>query len=250
MQAQVGTFTFMGNTYSVKRIGFRGWQDSPFNDRLTASENFMVTNVNTGEQITFSAMVPEYIRRYGFYEGRETSYRVDPAKIISMFFKTHGAAQPSAAPSTGSSAQPQVKVMTAAEIDAAIDQIPRNARPNLGFADPLADGNVGVLRVGSVHTQEVVNISHVIRFFAAVGKIYVERLDPSHAFLRRYIEISADFFITSRVINLAEFKFALMQQGHDYRPPSGMRSASPVIPGGRQPFNVDDAAGTLFRSSL
>ena len=41
-------------------------------------------NVVTGKRITFSLLVPHMIERYGFYEGKGTPYRVDPAQALEV----------------------------------------------------------------------------------------------------------------------------------------------------------------------
>jgi hypothetical protein len=43
------------------------------------------TNRNNGKQLTFSLLVPYMIERYGFYEGKETKYHVEPKEVIEVF---------------------------------------------------------------------------------------------------------------------------------------------------------------------
>jgi hypothetical protein len=81
---QFDDFTYGGHHYSASYESYRGFQESLFNDNLQTDRDFTVTNLGTGKKLSFSPLVPYYIARYGFYEGK-TSYRVDPAAIIDTF---------------------------------------------------------------------------------------------------------------------------------------------------------------------
>lgn len=61
-----------------------GCQDSPFNDGLCTRDDITITNLNNGKTVTYSAMLPYLVERYGFYEGH-TPYRTSPAEIIGLF---------------------------------------------------------------------------------------------------------------------------------------------------------------------
>ena len=61
-----------------------GSQFSPFNDKTKASVDYTVTNLENGESVSFSGLVPLMIERYGFYEGHGTPYRVDPTDIARV----------------------------------------------------------------------------------------------------------------------------------------------------------------------
>jgi hypothetical protein len=78
-------FRYRGTLYRVNYAGSRGIQETIFNDDAEASRDYTVVNTENGALVNFSAMVPEYIWRYGFYEGN-TEYRVDPARIVDVFF--------------------------------------------------------------------------------------------------------------------------------------------------------------------
>ncbi len=78
-------FVYEGHNYEVKMIGWRGSQDSPFEDKTSTSVDLHITNVDTGKQIHFSGLLPDMIERYGFYEGKGTDYRLEPASIIEVF---------------------------------------------------------------------------------------------------------------------------------------------------------------------
>lgn len=80
----IPSFIYGNRRYAVKMTAWRGIQPSIFRDKLGASTDYAVVDLETGEAISFSALVPHYIWRYGFYEGH-TNYRVDPAQIIRVF---------------------------------------------------------------------------------------------------------------------------------------------------------------------
>jgi len=74
-----------GITYEVETVTFRGAQYSPFEDGTSANKDITVTNPVTGRSIRYSALLPEMVARYGFYEGHGTPYRLAPADIFEMF---------------------------------------------------------------------------------------------------------------------------------------------------------------------
>ena len=46
---------------------------------------YIVTDIQTGKKIEFTPNIPRWIQKWGFYEGFETKYHVDPLKIIDFF---------------------------------------------------------------------------------------------------------------------------------------------------------------------
>jgi len=79
------SFLFNNVEYKIDATSYRGSQESPFYDGTYSDTNFWVTNTQTGKTIGFSGLIPEMIQRYGFYEGRGTSYRLEPQDIIELF---------------------------------------------------------------------------------------------------------------------------------------------------------------------
>lgn len=79
-----GVFTYNGVKFKVRLNVFDGFQDSPFNDGTKASVDVILLNVDTMDGLKFSQLVPLMVERYGFYEGRGTSYRVDPKEIVKV----------------------------------------------------------------------------------------------------------------------------------------------------------------------
>lgn len=78
-------FFYNGYQYKISRIGFKGFQESPFEDGTRASTEYTITNIQTGERIHFSKLLLDMIEKYGFYEGKESPYRLAPQNIIHMF---------------------------------------------------------------------------------------------------------------------------------------------------------------------
>ncbi len=70
--------------FKVSAIHYNGSQYSPFEDHTSASTDVTVINMRTGHGLTYSPLVPLMIERYGFYEGKGTSYRVDPRSILDL----------------------------------------------------------------------------------------------------------------------------------------------------------------------
>ncbi|MCB1214505.1 MAG: hypothetical protein KDK66_03400 [Deltaproteobacteria bacterium] len=79
-----GDFYIKGEKFTLKTIKTQGTKESPFGDGSYASKNIVVSN-SRGESMTFSELMPPMIRHYGFYEGKSSSYRLEPAEIIKVF---------------------------------------------------------------------------------------------------------------------------------------------------------------------
>lgn len=78
-------FLYHGRRYRVKSSYSRGFQLSPFRDGTKTSIKVTVTHLGNGKEIEYSLLVPQMVERYGFYEGKGTPYRVDPAKLLEVF---------------------------------------------------------------------------------------------------------------------------------------------------------------------
>ena len=76
---------YHGKKFRVSATCYRGFQESPFEDGTKANCNVKVANVATGKELGYSLLVPYMVERYGFYEGKGTPYRVDPAKVLEVF---------------------------------------------------------------------------------------------------------------------------------------------------------------------
>jgi hypothetical protein len=78
-------FVYHGRKFKAKAMFFRGSVDSPFEDGTKTNCEATVWNLTAGKKLTYSLLVPHLIERYGFYEGKGTSYRVDPRAVVELF---------------------------------------------------------------------------------------------------------------------------------------------------------------------
>jgi hypothetical protein len=85
-------FRYHGRRFRVRLIYSRGFQPSPFRDGTKTNVQAVVWNLDNGKEVRFSLLVPEMARRYGFYEGEGTPYRVDPRTVLEAldFLKAKG----------------------------------------------------------------------------------------------------------------------------------------------------------------
>lgn len=79
-----GRLEFNGKTYQDERVGWPGGAMSPFQDGIYTNIDHHLTRIEDGAQFRFSGLLPELIRRYGFYEGHRTAYRVDPRELAEF----------------------------------------------------------------------------------------------------------------------------------------------------------------------
>jgi hypothetical protein len=79
------TFIYHGRKLKViKFTSTHGTQPSPFGDGTWTQNDAIIQNVDNGKKLGFSLLVPFMIERYGFYEGKGTSYRVEPRQIVEL----------------------------------------------------------------------------------------------------------------------------------------------------------------------
>jgi len=72
-------------TFKVRARNYNGTQESPFKDGTDTYTDVTIINTHTGYGLSYSLLVPMMIERYGFYEGKGTSYRVAPKMIVDLF---------------------------------------------------------------------------------------------------------------------------------------------------------------------
>ncbi len=77
-------FEYNGRIFIFEIEAWRGSQQSPFNDDLYSNIDCSLVCLDDGSRINYSGLLPEMIRRYGFYEGTKVSYRVDPKSIAEI----------------------------------------------------------------------------------------------------------------------------------------------------------------------
>jgi hypothetical protein len=83
---EAGTkFRYHGQNYHIKMICYKGFQESPFYDNTRTSCDAVLENLTNGKKLKYSPLVPMMIERYGFYEGKGTPYRVEPAAVLEVF---------------------------------------------------------------------------------------------------------------------------------------------------------------------
>ncbi len=78
-------FLYHGKRFRVQVECSRGKQGSPFEDGTASGCNATVENLGNGKKLTYGLLVPHMIERYGFYEGKGTSYRVEPRAVVEVF---------------------------------------------------------------------------------------------------------------------------------------------------------------------
>jgi hypothetical protein len=77
--------TEIDGKYIVWSTGWMGSQECPWdNSRDCGSMDFQVQNKKTGEEISFPGLMMHLIKEHNFYEGKGTSYRLDPAKAVKV----------------------------------------------------------------------------------------------------------------------------------------------------------------------
>jgi hypothetical protein len=79
-------FEYHDQKLKVDVVSYAGTQSSPFLDKIATRVDVRVVNQASGATITYSGLMPALIERYGFYEGKETPYRVNPKDILKVFF--------------------------------------------------------------------------------------------------------------------------------------------------------------------
>jgi hypothetical protein len=78
-------FLYHGRKFKVKGVATFGYQDSPFGDGTKSGSDVTVHNLSSGKKLGYALLVPYMVERYGFYEGKGTTYRVDPRKVVEVF---------------------------------------------------------------------------------------------------------------------------------------------------------------------
>jgi len=77
-------FHYHGERLTVTVNFSRGYQLSPFRDGTKSNADVTIQNLGRAKKLAYGMLVPQMIERYGFYEGRETPYRVEPARVIEI----------------------------------------------------------------------------------------------------------------------------------------------------------------------
>lgn len=71
--------------YLVSGAVYRGGQKCPWGDRILYSNiDLSIKNNRLGEELKLPGAIVHLIKKHQFYEGKESPYRVDPAKTIRV----------------------------------------------------------------------------------------------------------------------------------------------------------------------
>jgi hypothetical protein len=85
LKENTGELLYHGRRYLVIRAQTHGGQASPFDDGTSGDLNIVVANLDSGKKISYSVLLPYMIERYGFYEGKESNYRLEPVDVYGVF---------------------------------------------------------------------------------------------------------------------------------------------------------------------
>ncbi len=77
-------FMYHGKRFKALVEHSRGFVKSPFADGTRSGSNATVTNIETGKKMRYGLLVPYMVERYGFYEGKGTSYRLEPRTVVTV----------------------------------------------------------------------------------------------------------------------------------------------------------------------
>jgi hypothetical protein len=71
--------------YKIRVVGTKGFQPSPFMDGTSSGSLMEIENLDNGAKVNTAVLVFELIKRYGFYEGKGTPYRLKPEDLVAAF---------------------------------------------------------------------------------------------------------------------------------------------------------------------
>jgi hypothetical protein len=81
----LGEFIDVPPHFAVRVDSVRGRLRCPFGEPgLTPKTNITVKNLATGREITFTDLNIHCIRAHGFYQGRRSVFRIDPAALAEI----------------------------------------------------------------------------------------------------------------------------------------------------------------------
>jgi hypothetical protein len=85
-------FRYQGKKFKVTVTLAKNFIDSPFGDGTKTNTDVKLHNLDNGKKLQYSLLVPLMIERYGFYEGQDTQFRVEPLHILEVldFLKKKG----------------------------------------------------------------------------------------------------------------------------------------------------------------
>jgi hypothetical protein len=78
------SLAYHGRKFKVTVTPARNFIDSPFADGTRTNSDVKLHNLDNGKKLQFSLLVPLMMERYGFYEGQDTLFRIDPAQVLEV----------------------------------------------------------------------------------------------------------------------------------------------------------------------
>ncbi|MGM0431731.1 MAG: hypothetical protein ACQEQU_03350 [Spirochaetota bacterium] len=81
----LGEFITVDGHFEVRVDSVRGSLPSPFGGPgMYKKVNTTVRNLNSGKEITYTDLHIHFVRDYGFYEGKGSSYRLEPEQLVEV----------------------------------------------------------------------------------------------------------------------------------------------------------------------
>ena len=81
----LGTSVIVDGRFDVRVRSVRGSLPCPWGGKgLYPKTNVFLKNLDTGDELMWTALTVHLIRRHGFYEGKGSTFRVDPEKAKSV----------------------------------------------------------------------------------------------------------------------------------------------------------------------
>jgi hypothetical protein len=82
----LGEFIDVDENYEVKVESVRGKMPSPFEEdrKIINKTNITVKNKKLSKEVTYTEMLIHLVASHGFYEGKGSSYRVNPEELIEV----------------------------------------------------------------------------------------------------------------------------------------------------------------------
>jgi hypothetical protein len=75
---------YEGRKFKIAVGTAKNFIDSPFADGTKTNTDVKLHNLDNGKKLQYSLLVPLMIERYGFYEGQDTPFRVDPKQVVEV----------------------------------------------------------------------------------------------------------------------------------------------------------------------
>jgi len=75
---------YEGRKFKITVASAKNFIDSPFADGTKTNTDVKLHNLDNGKKLQYSLLVPLMIERYGFYEGQDTPFRVEPKHIVEV----------------------------------------------------------------------------------------------------------------------------------------------------------------------